>query len=68
MLIGSKMLRIEKTHMMLAFLLVIVLWVGVVRKKKSISLSIVEVEYIVAESCCTQFLWMKQILKDYRIE
>lgn len=28
------------------------------------SLSTVEVEYIVATSCCTQILWMKQTLKD----
>ena len=35
------------------------------KKQNSISLSIVEAEYIVARSCCTQLLWMKQMLKDY---
>jgi bifunctional DNase/RNase len=34
----------------------------------NISLSIVEVEYIVATSCCTQVLWMKQTLKDIQVE
>ena len=38
------------------------------KKHNSISLSIVEVEYIAIGSCCTQLLWMKQMLKDYRIE
>ena len=32
------------------------------KKKNSISLSIVEAEYIAAASCCTQVLWMKQTL------
>ena len=30
-------------------------------------MSTVEAEYIVADSCCTQLLWMKQMLKDYGI-
>ena len=34
-------------------------------KQIYISLSIVEAEYIVAGSCCTQLLWMKQMLKAY---
>ena len=29
------------------------------KKQDSVSLSIVEVEYIVATSCCTQVIWMK---------
>ena len=33
MLIRLKMLRIEKAHLMLVFLLVIVLWLGLVRNK-----------------------------------
>ena len=31
------------------------------------SLSTVEVEYIVAGSCCTQLLWMQKLLHDYGI-
>ena len=38
------------------------------KKQNSISLSTVETEYIVAGSCCTQLLWMKQMLNDYGIE
>ena len=32
------------------------------KKQSSISLSTVEVEYIVVVSCCTQVIWMKQKL------
>ena len=32
------------------------------RKKTSISLSIIEAEYIAAVACCTQIIWMKQTL------
>ncbi|KAI5320209.1 hypothetical protein L3X38_039917 [Prunus dulcis] len=35
------------------------------KKQKSISLSIAEAEYVVAGSCCTQLLWMRQMLEDY---
>jgi hypothetical protein len=35
------------------------------RKKSSISLSIVEAEYIAAGSCCTKLLRMKKLLSDY---
>ena len=68
MLIGPKMLRIEKTHLVLFFFIgdCLVSWFS--KKHNSISLSIVEVEYIAIGSCCTQLLWMKQMLKDYRIE
>ena len=31
------------------------------------SLSTAEVEYIAAESCCSQLLWMKNVLTDYGI-
>lgn len=41
----------------------LVAWMS--KKKNSISLSTVEAEYIAAGSCCTQFLWMKQMLSDY---
>ena len=34
------------------------------KKPNSISLSTAEVEYITAGSCCTQLLWIKQILSD----
>ena len=35
------------------------------KKQNSISLSTAEAEYIAAGSCCTQLLWMKQMLADY---
>ncbi|CAM8880652.1 unnamed protein product [Rhodiola kirilowii] len=38
------------------------------KKKNNISLSTVEVEYIATGSCCTQLLWMKQMLSEYRVE
>ena len=37
------------------------------KKQNSISLSIAEVEYVVAGSCCTQLLWMQKLLHDYGI-
>ena len=37
------------------------------KKQNSISLSMAEVEYIAAASCCAQLLWMKKLLHDYRI-
>jgi len=36
------------------------------KKQASISLSTAEAEYIVAGSCCTQLLWMKTLLGNYR--
>ncbi|KAK0575189.1 hypothetical protein LWI29_035282 [Acer saccharum] len=36
------------------------------KKQNSISLSTTEAEYIAAGSGCTQLLWMKQMLVDYR--
>lgn len=38
------------------------------KKQNSISLSTADTEYITAGSCCTQLLWMKQMLSDYYIE
>ncbi|XP_040995992.1 uncharacterized mitochondrial protein AtMg00810-like [Juglans microcarpa x Juglans regia] len=38
----------------------LVAWMS--KKQNYISLSTVEAEYIVAGSCCTQFLWMKKML------
>ena len=35
------------------------------KKQNSISLSTAEAEYIAAGSCCTQLLWLKQMLIDY---
>lgn len=37
-------------------------------KKHCVSLSTAKVEYIVAESSCTQLLWMKHMLKEYNVE
>ena len=37
------------------------------KKQNRVSLSIAESEYIAADSCCAQLLWMKQTLKDYGI-
>jgi hypothetical protein len=36
------------------------------KKQASISHSTAEAEYIAASSCCTQLLWMKTLLGDYR--
>ena len=38
------------------------------KKQSSISLSIAEAEYIVAVSCCTQVIWMKQTLEDLLVK
>ena len=38
------------------------------KKQNSIPLSTVEAEYIAARSCCTQLLWMKQMMSDYGFE
>ena len=37
------------------------------KKQNSVSLSTAKAEYIAARSCCSQFLWMKKVLTDYRI-
>ncbi|CAL8134942.1 unnamed protein product [Prunus armeniaca] len=37
------------------------------KKQNCVSLSMAEAEYIAAGSCCTQLLWMKQMLNDYGI-
>ena len=37
------------------------------KKHNSILLSTTKVEYIVAGSCYTQLLWMKQMIEDYGI-
>ncbi|CAM8975395.1 unnamed protein product [Rhodiola kirilowii] len=37
------------------------------KKQNSISLLTAEVEYIAAGSCCTQLLWMKQMLSEYGV-
>ena len=37
------------------------------KKQNFVSLSTVEVKYIAAGSCCSQFLWMKKLLSDYGI-
>jgi hypothetical protein len=38
------------------------------KKKGSISLSTIEVEYIVVATCCTQVLWMIQTLADFEVK
>jgi hypothetical protein len=43
----------------------LVAWIR--KKQSSISLSITEAEYIVAEESCTQVEWMKQTLQDVKI-
>jgi len=37
-------------------------------KQNSVSLSTAEAEYIAAGSCCSQLVWMKQMLKKYNVE
>lgn len=37
------------------------------KKKSSMSISTVKVEYIAVATCCTQALWMKQILQDMKV-
>ncbi|CAL8097233.1 unnamed protein product [Prunus armeniaca] len=37
------------------------------KKQNCVSLSTAEAEYIATGSCCTQLLWMKQMLNDYSI-
>jgi hypothetical protein len=37
------------------------------KKQNSAALSTAEVEYILANNCCAQLLWMKQTLLDYGI-
>ena len=53
---GLGMLRIEKTHLMFVFLLVIVLWLGLVRNKTlypylPLKLNILLLEVVVCNSC-----------------
>ena len=38
------------------------------KKQNSVALSTAEAEYIAAESCCAQILWIKQQLIDFSIE
>jgi hypothetical protein len=35
------------------------------KKQNFVALSMAEVEYVTAGSCCAQLLWMRQTLKDY---
>ena len=37
------------------------------KNQNSVALSTTKAEYIGVRSCCTQALWMKQILRDYGI-
>ena len=38
------------------------------KKQYLVSVSTTEAEYIVATTCCTQVLWMKQTLTDMQVE
>ena len=38
------------------------------KKQTSVLLSTVEEEYIAITACCTEFVWMKQTLKDLQIQ
>ena len=44
----------------------LVAWLS--KKQNSVSLSTTEVEYIAAGSCCSQLLWIKQMLRGYGID
>ena len=35
------------------------------KKQKSVALSTAEAEYIAADHCCAQLLWMRQTLRDF---
>jgi hypothetical protein len=35
------------------------------KKQTSVSLSTAEAEYVAAEQCCVQLLWMRQTLQDF---
>ena len=43
----------------------LVSWIS--KKQNSISLSTAKAVYVVADSCCTQLLWMQKLLHDYSI-
>jgi hypothetical protein len=45
---------------------VFVAWLS--KKKTSISLSTIEAKYIVAASCCTQVIWMKQTIEYLQVK
>ena len=38
------------------------------KKQNYVLLSTTEVKYIVASSCCSQLLWIKQMLRDYGMD
>jgi hypothetical protein len=68
MYIGQVVLMTNEAPMERTFYLgeCLVSWIS--KKQSSISLSTVKEEYIAATSCCTQVLWMKQILTDIQVE
>jgi hypothetical protein len=35
------------------------------KKQNSVALPIAKAEYVAADACCAQLLWMKQTIKDY---
>ena len=70
MLIGLEMWMIGKTLQVVFLFFYIgnrlVAWLS--KKQNFVSLSTAEVEYIAAGSCCSQLLWIKQMLRDYGID
>ncbi|CAM8916842.1 unnamed protein product [Rhodiola kirilowii] len=62
MLTGLETLKIGRARLEDASSWETTWFLGSVKKQNSISLSTAEAEYIAAGSCCTQLLWMKQIL------
>ena len=65
MLTGLATLSIERAPRASVFFLGnnLVSWFS--KKQNNISLSITEAEYIVADSSCSQLIWMKSMLQDY---
>ena len=66
-LIGLIMLMIEKAPLVGVFYVGANLVAWMSKKQNSVSLSTVKAEYIIAGSCCSQLLWMKNVLTDYGI-
>ena len=66
-LIGLVILMIEKAPPVGLFYVGANLVAWMSKKQNSVSLSTVEAEYIAAGSCCSQLLWMKNVLTDYGI-
>lgn len=68
MQVGQEVLMTKKSTSWGAFFLgnVLVYWLS--KKQTSTSPSTTKAKYIVVATCCTQVLWMKQTLKDMKVE